>query len=279
MSVEAAYAYCEAVTRAQAKNFAYGVRLLRRPERQALSAVYALARRIDDIGDGDLAPERKIEALRALREQINPIDPLTGDPVLLAVADTAARYALPMGAFAEIIDGCEMDVVGTSYETIEDLVVYCRRVAGSVGRLSLAVFGSAQPERAVPLADSLGVALQLTNIVRDVVEDRGLGRVYLPGKDAESVGCPKDLSGPAPVVAKLVALECRRADEWFREGLQLLPLLDGRARACVSAMAGIYRRLLVRIERDPEVVTRGRVSLPNWEKGLVAARSLAGVGS
>ncbi|MHB1510590.1 MAG: phytoene/squalene synthase family protein [Acidimicrobiales bacterium] len=279
MNVEAAYSYCEAITRAEAKNFAYGIRLLRRPERQALSAVYALARRIDDVGDGDLAPERKIEALQTLREQIDPIDPLTGDPVLMAVADAATRFGLPMGAFAEIIDGCEMDVAGTSYETIDDLVEYCRRVAGSVGRLSLAVFGSVQPERAVPLADSLGVALQLTNIVRDVVEDRGLGRVYLPRKDAEAVGCPKDLSGPAPVVAKLVALECRRADEWFEEGLQLLPLLHGRGRACVSAMAGIYRRLLVRIERDPEIVTRGRVSLPNWEKGLVAARSLAGVGT
>ena len=169
-----------------------------------------------------------------------------------------------------------MDVIGTSYETIDDLVGYCRRVAGSVGRLSLAVFGSDDLERAVPLADALGVALQLTNILRDVVEDRSFGRVYLPRADAESVGCPPDLSGPAPKVALLVALECGRADQWFAEGLQLLPLLDRRSRACVAAMAGIYRRLLARIEREPDAVTRGRVSLPTWEKAAVAARSLAG---
>ena len=182
-----------------------------------------------------------------------------------------------MSCFGEIIDGCEMDVTGTTYETIDDLVGYCRRVAGSVGRLSIAVFGSREPEQAVPLADALGVGLQLTNILRDIVEDRSFGRVYLPSKDAESVGCAADLSGPPAEIARVVALECRRADAWFEEGLQLLALLDGRGRACVSAMAGIYRRLLVRIEREPMAATQGRVSLPSWEKALVASRSLAGL--
>lgn len=276
MNTEAAYDVCEAVTRREAKNFAYGIRLLRRPERQALSAVYALARRIDDIGDGDMAPQDKLAALQQARKDIDTADPAGSDPILVAVADAAQRYGLPMGCFGELIEGCEMDVVGTSYETIDDLVVYCRRVAGSVGRLSLAVFGSTDPEAALPLADALGVALQLTNILRDVVEDRGLGRVYLPRADAESVGCAADLRGPLPPLARLVALECGRANEWFAGGLKLLPLLDGRSRACVAAMAGIYRRLLARIERDPAAVTRGRLSLPTWEKALVATRSLAG---
>ncbi len=102
------------------------------------------------------------------------------------------------------------------------------------------------------------------------------GRVYLPSSDAESVGCAAELTGPAADVARLVALECGRADRWFVEGLQLLPLLDGRSRACVAAMAGIYRRLLVRIKAEPIAVTRGRMSLPSWEKALVAARSLVG---
>ena len=106
--------------------------------------------------------------------------------MLVAVADAKRRYAIPMDCFGEIIDGCEMDVLGTSYETIDDLVTYCRNVAGSVGRLSLAVFGTDQPEVAVPLADSLGVALQLTNILRDVVEDRSFGRVYLPKRRRSS---------------------------------------------------------------------------------------------
>jgi phytoene synthase len=274
VNTEAAYEWCEAVTRREAKNFAYGIRLLHKPERQALSAVYALARRIDDIGDGDDTPEEKLTGLLHVRKDIDPIDPHTNDPVLWAVADAERRYQLPMECFGEIIDGCEMDVQGSSYETIDDLVKYCRNVAGSVGRLSLAIFGTTEPEKAVPLADSLGVALQLTNILRDVVEDRSRGRVYLPRADAERVSCKPDLTGPASEVARLVEFECGRAEKWFAEGLQLLPLLDGRSRACVSAMSGIYWRLLHRIEREPFAVTQGRVSIPTWEKLSVAVRSL-----
>jgi phytoene synthase len=172
-----------------------------------------------------------------------------------------------------------MDVHGTHYETIDELVGYCRRVAGTVGRLSLAVFGSSEREGAVALADDLGVALQLTNILRDVLEDRGNGRVYLPAADAATVGCPADLSGPPEAVAALVAFECTRARSWFARGLELLPLLDRRSRACVGAMSGIYRRLLDRIEADPLAVTAGRVSLSGREKAVVAARALAGMSS
>ncbi len=276
MNRQDAYAECEAITRREAKNFAYGIRLLKPPERRALSAVYALARRIDDIGDSAAPAGQRHEALVAVRKELDDLDAATEDPVLAAVADTAARYALPMEAFGELIDGCEMDVVGTTYATIDELVGYCRRVAGSIGRLSLAIFGSSDPARAVPLADDLGVALQLTNIVRDVLEDRGNGRVYLPADDARAVGCPVDLSGPPALLADLVAFECVRAQEWFERGFGLLDLLDARSRACVSAMAGIYHRLLGRIARDPLAVTRGRVSLPSWEKAFVAVRSLAG---
>ncbi|HVX19903.1 MAG TPA: presqualene diphosphate synthase HpnD [Acidimicrobiales bacterium] len=278
--VEAAFAECEAITRREAKNFAYGIRLLRPPERQALSAVYALARRIDDIGDGDGAPDRKLEELGEVRKALAaiaggaPAD--AGDPVLYAIADVDRRYHLPLGAFDELIEGCEMDVAGTGYRTVDDLVGYCRRVAGSIGRLSLAVFGTTDAAAAVPLADDLGVALQLTNILRDVLEDQGRGRVYLPSDDAEAVGCPADLVGDPAAVARLVAFEAQRAREWFARGLQLLPLLDRRSRACVGAMAGIYFRLLRRIQADPAAVTRGRVSVPAWEKLWVAGTSLAG---
>jgi phytoene synthase len=279
VNIDDAYKWCEGITRREAKNFAYGIRLLRTPERQAMSAVYALARRIDDIGDGNDAPDEKFAGLQLARKEIDALDPKTNDPVLAAVADAQRRYQLPMECFGEIIDGCMMDVIGTSYETIDDLVKYCRNVAGSVGRLSLAIFGTDQPSVAVPLADSLGVALQLTNILRDVLEDRSLGRVYLPTQDALRVSCAPDLSGPGPEIARLVALECGRAEQWFAEGLQLLPLLNPRSRACVGAMSGIYRRLLVRIERNPLAVTQGRVTVPTIEKisiaisSLVAARS------
>ena len=279
MNTELAYKECEEITRREAKNFAYGIRLLRAPERQALSAVYALARRIDDIGDGDLLPEDKLSALAKARKDLDDLESAGDDPVLLAVADATRRYDLPLGAFGELIDGCEMDVHGAGYETFDDLVAYCRRVAGTVGRLSLAVFGATDVPSATALADDLGVALQLTNILRDIVEDRDRGRVYLPAADAAEVGCAADLCGPPEPIAALVALECSRAHEWFTRGLQLVPLLDRRSRACVAAMAGIYRRLLVRIETDPMAVTQRRVSLPTSEKLWVAARSLAGVTS
>jgi 15-cis-phytoene synthase len=273
VNAETAYARCEEITRREAKNFSYGIRLLRPPERRAMSALYALARRIDDIGDGDLPGAEKLAALERVRAEVAALTGTSDDPVIAAVADAAARYPVPLDALGELIDGCEMDVRCTTYETIDELVVYCRRVAGTVGRLTLAVIGSSDMATAVPLADALGVALQLTNILRDIVEDRGMGRVYLPAADARAAGCAPDLSGP---ITPLVAFEARRAREWFDRGLQLLPLLDGRGRACVATMAGIYERLLAHIERDPAAVTRGRLSLPTSEKLLVAARGLAG---
>jgi phytoene synthase len=285
-AVERAYRECEAITRREAKNFAYGIRLLRPPERRALSAVYALARRIDDIGDGDEPPERKLEALAEVREQLEAVDGAVEqvadgaarDPVLVAVADARSRYDLPMDAFGALLDGCEMDVVGTAYPTIDHLVVYCRRVAGSIGRLSLAVFGEAHEPEANGLADDLGVALQLTNILRDVKEDGRRGRVYLPSADAAAAGCPADLSDDE-ALGRLVTFECTRAEEWFDRGFRLLPLLDRRSQACVGAMAGIYHRLLRRIANDPMAVTRGRVSVPASEKLWVAMSCLVSPGA
>ncbi|MGH8988526.1 MAG: phytoene/squalene synthase family protein [Acidimicrobiales bacterium] len=271
--VERAYRECEAITRSEAKNFAYGIRLLRLPERRALSAVYAVARRIDDIGDGSEPPERKLEGLARVRKQLGAVGEPTDDAVLLAIADARSRYDLPMDAFGDLVDGCEMDVAGTTYATIDDLVVYCRRVAGSIGRLSLAVFGAAGEPGANGLADDLGVALQLTNILRDVREDQRLGRVYLPAADAAAQGCPADLSDDE-ALSRLVSFECTRAEEWFARGLGLLPMLDRRSQACVGAMAGIYHRLLRRIARDPMAVTRGRVSVPASEKLWVAMSCL-----
>ena len=277
MNVELAYTRCEEITRREAKNFSYGIRLLAPPERRAMSALYALARRIDDIGDGDLPGTDKLTALARVRDELGRASTASDDPVLAAVAYAADRYPIPIDAFGELIDGCELDVRGTSYDTIDALVEYCRLVAGSVGRLSLGVFGSTDPAAAPARADALGVALQLTNILRDVVEDRAMGRVYLPTADARRFGCAPDLSGPPGALAALVGHECGHARAWFDDGLRLLPLLDRRSRACVATMAGIYERLLVRIRRDPAAVTRGRLSLPAWEKAWVAAMGVAGV--
>ncbi|WP_432280670.1 presqualene diphosphate synthase HpnD [Streptomyces luomodiensis] len=292
--VLAAYRYCEAVTGHQARNFAYGIRLLPTEKRRAMSALYAFSRRIDDIGDGPLEPAAKRARLadtRALLDRVRGggIEEDDTDPVAVALSHAAHRFPIPLDALDELIDGVLMDVAGQTYETWDDLKVYCRCVAGAIGRLSLGVFGTApgtgrgedELERAPHYADTLGLALQLTNILRDVREDAATGRTYLPADDLAKFGCTAAFrTSTAPPDADftgLVHFEVRRARALFDEGFRLLPLLDRRSGACVSAMAGIYRRLLARIARDPAAILRGRVSLPGHEKAYVAVRGLAGL--
>jgi phytoene synthase len=277
VTVAAAYQACEEITRAHALNFFYGIRLLPPDKRRAMCAVYAFARRVDDVGDGELPRDEKLRLLTDARAGLAwNGGPPPADPVLVALRDSHERFGLPLDALSDLIDGVEADVRETVYASFPELVGYCRQVAGSIGRLSLAIFGSSDPEAAAPLADDLGVAMQLTNILRDVVEDFERGRVYLPREDFARFDCPPDpTSAPAPALRELIRYEAARDREWFDRGLQLLPLLDPRSAACVAAMTGIYRRILDRIERSPGDVLRGRISLPPWEKAWVAAGSLA----
>ncbi|MEU9112504.1 presqualene diphosphate synthase HpnD [Streptomyces sp. NPDC048483] len=288
--VLAAYRYCEAVTGQQARNFAYGIRLLPTDKRQAMSALYAFSRRVDDIGDGSLetaAKQQRLEDTRALLARIKDgrIDEDDTDPVAVALADAARRFPVPLDGLDELIDGVLADVRGETYETWDDLKVYCRCVAGAIGRLSLGVFGTVpgaqDAEHASEYADTLGLALQLTNILRDVREDADNGRTYLPADDLAKFGCSGGFHGPFPPpgsdFAGLVHFEVKRARALFADGFRLLPMLDRRSGACVAAMAGIYHRLLSRIAADPEAVLRGRVSLPGREKAFVAVRGLSGL--
>jgi phytoene synthase len=284
-----AYRECERITWTQARNFAYGIRLLPPAKRRGLAVIYAFARRIDDIGDGtlpgqeqDMPAEEKIAALEQARQAVLGLHENEGshdDPVLIALADTARNFPVPLPAFGELIDGCVADVRGTHYETFEDLHHYCRCVAGSIGRLSLGIFGTkADPEEASDLADSLGVALQLTNILRDIHEDHTNGRVYLPAEDLVKFDVDLDRAGGPSLsqFRRLVEFEAERARDWYTTGWRLLPLLDRRSAACTGAMAGIYRRLLERIAAEPASVLDRRVSLSTGEKAMVAVRALAG---
>jgi len=300
VDVDAAYRECETITRQQAKNFAYGIALLPGDKRRALSAVYAFARRIDDIGDGTLPVPEKVAELAAARAAVTALAEgtaadaaATGDLVLIALRDAADRFAVPLAAFGELIEGCEADVRGVSYATFADLEHYCRCVAGSIGRLSLGVFGCADPAVASPLADSLGVALQVTNILRDIREDLGNGRVYLPAEDLDRFGCaltpplPNGARGDGKIdgtgkidgpMADLIRFEADRARSWYATGLQLIPMLDRRSAACAGAMAGIYRRLLEHISARPQDALAERMSLPGREKALIAITALSGIG-
>jgi phytoene synthase len=279
-----AYRECERITWTQARNFAYGIRLLPPPKRRGLAVIYAFARRIDDIGDGTLPgqqaampADQKIAELEKARQAVlNLGEQSHDDPVLFALADTKRNFPVPIEAFGELIDGCVADVRGTHYETFEDLHHYCRCVAGSIGRLSLGIFGTRHdPQEAARLADSLGVALQLTNILRDIREDHQNGRVYLPAEDLAKFDI--DLDAPTPSqFARLVEFEAGRARDWYATGWRLLPMLDRRSAACTGAMAGIYRQLLERIAAEPGEVLRRRMSLSAGEKAMVAIKALAG---
>jgi 15-cis-phytoene synthase len=309
-----AYRHCEAITRTRAANFYYGIRLLPHDRRRGMCAVYAFARRIDDIGDGTLAAEEKLRRLDAAARALSELELAdtrsrsSSDPVMLALADTYRRFSLPAGALVELIEGVRMDVNGVTYERFDELVLYCRRVAGAIGRVCLPIFGAADESSTVgpeaqALADDLGVAMQLTNILRDVREDAENGRVYLPGVELRRFGLIADdeaQGAPAALVAlarglqapgaggvdgekvaglhALVRFEVERAHEWFRRGMELAPLLDRRSAACLQAMAGIYRRLLDRIQAHPERALAERMSLPVREKAWVAVRSMLGGG-
>ncbi len=279
-TMDQAYATAESITKEQARNFYYGIRLLAPRRRAALCAVYALARRIDDIGDGSLPTAEKVAQLAAVRARLHAPGEHAEDPVLAAVVDAASRFPLPLDAFDELIDGVEMDVTGRTYETFDDLVEYCRCVAGSIGRLCLGVFGHQPDERAPGYADALGIALQQTNILRDIREDLGNGRVYLPQADLDRFGVTLRLdddgrlSDPDGGLAELIRFSAARADDWYDKGLRLIPLLDRRSAASCAAMAGIYRHLLVRIAAEPSLVYDRRLSLSGKQKASVAARAL-----
>jgi phytoene synthase len=277
-----AYAACREITRAEARNFFYGIRLLPTSKRDALCALYALARRIDDIGDGDLPVAQKRAELALVRKRLGGLDDVD-DPVFAAVAVTACRYPVPVDAFEEIVDGVELDLEQVRVADVDELVRYCRLVAGSVGRLCLSVFGSDDVDHdvAATYADQLGIALQQTNILRDIREDLVHDRVYLPADELEHFGVELRLdetgalADPQARLAGYIRYAAARAEDWYGLGLRLVPHLDRRSAASCRAMAGIYHHLLGRIAASPVSVYDRRLSLSGAEKVSVAFGSLA----
>ena len=244
MSVDAAYAEVERLTRREARNFAYGIRVLPRDKRRAISAIYAFARRVDDIADGELPAEQKRERLQRLRAAL---DAAPEDVMFVALDDARSRYSIPAAALHDLVDGGLQDTEQDRYADFAELDGYCRRVAGAVGVACVAVYGSDDVERAA----TLGVALQLINIIRDVREDWELGRVYLPQDELTAYGVTEDdiaAGRTGPEWRALMAFQASRARAHLEEGLGLLETLDSRSAACVSTFAGLYRATLDRIE-------------------------------
>jgi phytoene synthase len=243
--VEEAYAEVERLTRARARNFAYGIMLLPRAKRRAIAAVYAFAREVDDIADGPAAPEEKRARLEELHRRL---DAPPGDEAMwVALADARGRFPISAQALHDLVDGGLIDLDRSRYETFDQLRDYCAHVAGAVGVACIGVYGADQPQR----AEALGIALQLINIMRDVREDWRLGRVYLPQDELASYGVTEEDIAAAkltPAWQALMAYQAARARTYLDEGLTLLRYLDTRSSACVGTFAGLYRATLERIE-------------------------------
>ena len=257
------------ITRREAKNFAYGIMVLPRAKRQAIAAIYAYARRVDDIADGPAAPAEKRVALEALRASL---DRAPGDAVFVALADARERFGIPREPLAALVDGGLQDLEQQTYADFAALRGYCEKVAGAVGLACLPVYGSRDTAHAETHASGLGIALQLINIIRDVDEDRQLGRVYLPQDELTRFGV--DRLEPSPEFSELMAFQAQRARAHLAEGLELLPSLDRRSALCVRTFAELYRATLDRNEANGYDVFHGKTRLSTREKLAVVAKGL-----
>ena len=285
-----AYAVCRGIARRSAKNFYYGFLVLPSEKRDALCAVYAFMRHADDISDDpQLSPEQKRQKLSEWLQAANIVlgGQPTDDPVLMALGDAQQRYMIPPELFEKLVHGTSMDLDipagGTApavvCRTFDDLKHYCYYVASIVGLVCIRIFGY-EEKKAELLAEDCGLAFQLTNIIRDVKEDAGMGRIYIPEEDLERfrVGLdrftPAGLSGAAVSAdwRPLLEYEADRARRYYESAKWLIELIHEDSRAALWVLVEIYSRLLTKIAaRNYDVFTE-RVSLTFWEKMKVLSR-------
>ncbi len=275
--LDRAYAHCERIARAYARNFYLGFRLLPRAKRRAICAVYAFMRQADDLADEQGSPDvAAIEGWHgALEAALSGM--ATDHPVILALADTVTRYDIPRVYFSELIAGVRSDLGPVSITTFRDLETYCYRVAGVVGLVCLRIWGVSDNRRAEDLAVQCGTAFQMTNVLRDLREDASRGRVYLPQEDFDRFGLTARTflqKEHADQTRNLITFECQRARELFDGCRSLAALIAEDSRSAFVTMFLTYRALLDKIARDTGAPLRGRVSLSLPEKLAIVTRSL-----
>jgi phytoene synthase len=274
----ASYRCAEEVARSRARNFYYSFVVLPREKRRAFCTVYAFMRCCDDISDGSDSLEDKRRKLASWRAQLNADanDGANISPILPAFHDTMQKFSIPADYFHWIIDGVEMDLSINHYETFEDLYKYCFNVASAVGLVCLQIFGYTD-ERAKKPAEHCGIAFQLTNILRDIKEDAGLGRIYLPAEDLAKFHYSADELRRGIVDARfkeLMAYETDRARHYYQQARSLLPLINAESRPALWAMMEIYGRLLQKISRRGFDVFSSAIRLSPAEKAVIAMRAL-----
>ncbi len=273
--LDQAYEYCRRLTKERAKNFYYAFITLPAEKRRAIYAAYAFCRLCDDATDDYTEVEEKLRLVAEQRALLAGAG--AGRPegqVYVALQDAIDTYGIPMEYLEEVINGVEMDISKTRYATFEELREYCYRVASSVGLVCIEIFGYDDPDAREHAVD-LGLAMQLTNILRDVEEDMERDRVYIPQEELARFGCSEEDIFQGRVndnFRDLMRFQVERAREYFRNGKRLLPLLSPRSRACPAVLHGTYSRLLDRIEASGYNVFGKRVSLSTGEKLVLMAR-------
>jgi phytoene synthase len=277
-SLEVSQAYCRDVAKKRAKNFYYSFVLLSPEKKNAMCAMYAFMRYCDDLSD---EPGATRTAMDRWREALT--DALEGrpdsSPVWPAFLDAVRRYEIPHEYFYDMITGVASDLSPRVFHVFSELYEYCYRVASVVGLTTIHIFGFHSQE-ALPLAEKCGIAFQLTNILRDIREDAGLGRVYLPSEDLASFGVtPGDLKQSKRTAAfeSLMEFEIARARRFYEESAPLIGMVHKDSRGSLRALIAIYSGLLERIAESPSDVLRRRISLPAAEKTWIVLRSAMGL--
>ena len=274
--LELAYEECRLITRREAKNFYYAFLTLPARRRRAIYVAYSFCRYCDDSVDAERSDAEKLRLLAELRDKLNRCYQGQADePLFLGLADVARQYDIPQEYFREVLAGVESDLVKNRYQNFEELSRYCYQVASVVGLICLQIFGY-KDARARQYAIDLGLAMQLTNIARDVKEDLAFDRIYLPQDELAQFGYSEEelLAGTCnDAFVNLMRFQARRARDYFRSGFQLLPYLSPRSRACPAALGLIYSKVLDRIEDANYNVLDRRVSLSTAEKLQVMAHS------
>ncbi len=286
--IESSYSVCREMARRSGSNFYPCFMLLPREKRMAMNALYAFMRYTDDLGDNDEPSERRRAALKRWRrwllvsfgKEIVSIHPgtLIEQPeavmIMPALVDTVKRFKIPLKHLTDVIDGVEMDLEPRRYKTFDDLAEYCHRVASAVGLACIHIWGFDGPEAIEP-ARKCGLAMQLTNILRDLKEDADAGRIYLPEEDFSECGyTPEQLSRgeSGPGFERLIELEFERAHSLYQEGSALFNHLEPDGRRIFGMMMAVYHRLLKKVHRTGPAILDARVRLSRLEKLRIAAR-------
>ncbi len=280
-TVDEAYGFCRRIAHRYGANFSVGFRFLPRRKRRAVYAAYAFCRWADDIADEGGRRAAGGGRERLLDEWQRELDRCyagaPSHPITIALADALRYFAIPKPAFVALIDGCRQDMVKTRYQTFDELLQYCDLVASSISDISLAIFGYRTPA-AIEYGRSLATALQLTNVTRDVGDDLGRDRVYIPQEELRRFDVTEgDLlnRGQSDSMRRLIEFQIDRAESYFHAAEPLIDELSFDARFPTLLMGGVYATVLRRLRRDPLIVLRKRLSLTALEKaGVVLVRLL-----